>query len=76
VAWFAQYGVRECWLLHQFDKRLEVLVFSALTSLDDAGRGRARTVSERRVFEARDPIRSTVLPDFSRTLGAILRWTS
>ena len=76
VAWFAQYGVRECWLLHQFDRRLELLVFSASTGLDAAGRGRARTVSERRVFEERDPIRSTVLPGFSRTLGAMLRWTS
>jgi Uma2 family endonuclease len=64
IAWFAQYGVRECWLLHQFARRLEVLVFAA---------GR---VSERRLFDERDLIRSTVLPGFRQRLGLILRWTS
>jgi Uma2 family endonuclease len=64
VGWFARYGVRECWLLHQFARRLEVLVFAS---------GR---VVERRLFNEADAIRSTVLPDFRQTLGSILRWTS
>ena len=64
TAWFAQYGVRECWLLHQFARRLEVLVFAS---------GR---IVERRLFNQGDPIRSTVLPGFQRTLGSILRWAS
>jgi Uma2 family endonuclease len=64
IAWFARYGVRECWLLHQFARRLEVLVFAS------------ERVVERRLFDEGDPIRSTVLPGFQRTLGSILRWAS
>lgn len=64
IGWFARYGVRECWLLHQFARRIEVLVF-------EAGR-----VSDRRLFNEAEQIRSTVLPGFQQTLGAILRWTS
>ena len=64
IAWFAQYGVRECWLLHQFPRQLEVLVF-------ESGR-----VSKRWLLDEGDLIRSTVLPGFQRTLGSILRWTS
>lgn len=62
ITWFAQYNVRECWLLHQFERRLEVLSF-------------ARGVVEARVsFDERTPIRSGVLPDFKRSLGSILQW--
>ena len=64
IAWFAQYGVRECWLLHQFPRQLEVLVFAS---------GR---VSKRWLLDEKDLIRSTVLPGFQRTLGSILRRTS
>jgi len=64
LAWFARYGVRECWLLHQSVRRLEVVVFTS------------GHVSERRLFDEADPIRSTVLPDFRQTLGSILRWAS
>ena len=28
IAWFAQYGVRECWLVHQDARTVEVLEFS------------------------------------------------
>jgi Uma2 family endonuclease len=64
IAWFAQYDVRECWLLHQLEKRLEVLRFA---------NGR---VAERVSFDEKTPIRSSVLPDFERTLGSMLRSTS
>ena len=64
VTWFARYGVRECWLLHQFARRLEVLVFAS---------GR---LAERRRFDQAEAIQSTVLPGFRQTLGSILRWTT
>jgi Uma2 family endonuclease len=62
IAWLAEYGVRECWLLHQFERRLEVVRFAD------------RAVLERVSFDERTPIRSSVLPAFTRRLGSILRW--
>jgi len=62
VGWFARYGVRECWLLHQFERRLEILRF------DDGA------IVERRSLQASEPIRSAVLPGFERSLDAILDW--
>ena len=62
VGWFAEYGVRECWLLHQLERRLEVLSF--------AGGGAIGRTS----FDERAPIESVVLPDFKRSLGSILSW--
>ena len=59
LAWFAEHGVAECWLVHQRDQRVEVLVF-------DDGRVTARTVFSRHV-----PIVSRVLPSFGRTLASI-----
>ena len=50
IRWFAQYGVRECWLVHQLSKEVEVLQLSG-----------ART---RRTFRGLQPIESTVLPGF------------
>ena len=63
IAWFAEYGVRECWLLHQPERRLEVLA---------CAHGQ---VSKRSSFDANAAIQSTVLPDFGRSLASILRWT-
>jgi Uma2 family endonuclease len=63
IAWFAEYGVRECWLLHQFERRLEVLRFAE------------GNLVQRASFEANERIRSSVLPDFDRNLDSILRWT-
>jgi Uma2 family endonuclease len=63
LEWFAQYGVRECWLLHQGERRMEILAFQ-----DGA-------VSGRGSFDRRTPLHSHVLPEFSRTLGSILRWS-
>jgi Uma2 family endonuclease len=62
IAWFQEYGVRECWLLHQFERRMEVLTF------DDSN------VIGRASFDERTPIQSKVLPHFDRTLASILRW--
>jgi Uma2 family endonuclease len=63
LAWFAQYDVRECWLLHQLDRRVEVIAF---------GTGR---IHSRVVFDERTPIRSRVLPEFDRALNSIVRWS-
>ena len=60
VGWFAEYGVRECWLFHQ-DRRDITVVESA-----------DRRIRDRRVFRRDQPIRSIVLPDFSETLDGIL----
>lgn len=63
LGWFAQYGVRECWLLHQLERRLEILSFQD------------GTVSSRRSFGPGTPLHSEVLPEFTRTPGSMLRWS-
>jgi Uma2 family endonuclease len=60
IQWFAQYHVRECWLVHQERREVAVIEFA---------NGR---VSERRTCLAREPIRSAILPDFSETLHDLL----
>ena len=45
ISWFAQYGVRECWLVHQDARTVEVLEFSS------------GTVMDRRVVQAEEHIR-------------------
>ena len=62
VAWFAEYGVRECWLLHQAERRLDVL---------SCADGR---VAERHSFDAHTAIQSNVLPAFERSVDSILAW--
>lgn len=62
IRWFAQYGVRECWLFHQLERRLEIL------SLLDG------SVGARVSFHEQAPIHSAVLPDFKQSVGSILRW--
>ncbi|HET9265050.1 MAG TPA: Uma2 family endonuclease [Vicinamibacterales bacterium] len=60
IAWFAEYGVRECWLVHQHPREVEVLQFE---------RG---AVANRTTFEADAPIRSSVLPTFNASLEEML----
>lgn len=62
IQWFGEYGVRECWLLHQSERRLEVLSFAD------------RRVARRESFDERTPVRSAVLPDFDRSVASILSW--
>lgn len=62
IDWFAAYGVRECWLLHQPERRLELLSFAA---------GR---VAGEQTFLENAPIRSSVLPEFNQTLQSIVEW--
>jgi Uma2 family endonuclease len=61
VEWFSQYGVRECWLLRQEERRLEILTLV---------KGR---VGAREVFDEGRPIESPVLPAFRATLRSLLR---
>ena len=61
IEWFAQYGVREIWLLHQLDERFEIL------RVED---GRVAT---RGSFDYATAIGSGVLPDFRMRVEDILR---
>jgi Uma2 family endonuclease len=60
LEWFAQYGVRECWLLHQDERTLEVLQLS--DGRDD----------RRRSFRDHEPVRSAVLPGWDATLSSVM----
>ena len=60
VGWFAQYGVRECWLVHQ-DERLVTMV-----DFTD------RRIDTRRPYRKDEPIESKVLPEFRVSLKDIL----
>jgi Uma2 family endonuclease len=51
VQWFAEYRVRECWLVHQDQRSIEVVQFAD------------RRVRARTVYGRRDPIASVVLPE-------------
>jgi Uma2 family endonuclease len=61
VRWFADYGVQECWLVHQQDVAITVIQFAD---------GRAAL---RKRYTRRQPIESAVLPDFTSTLEQIFR---
>lgn len=60
IRWFAEYGVREIWLYHQFIQRLDVLSCEA-----------GRVVATGR-FGREAPIRSRVLPHFSESMASVL----
>ena len=61
IDWFAHYGVREIWLLHQIDERLEILRV-------DSGH-----VVKRDSYDYLTSIHSDVIPDFTMMVGDILR---
>jgi Uma2 family endonuclease len=63
VEWFATYGVRECWLVHQDQRSVQVIAFS---------KGQ---IGSQRPFAAAEPIRSEVLPEFTDSLADILAET-
>jgi Uma2 family endonuclease len=60
LQWFAQYGVRECWLLHLLDDVIEVVRFEN------------GAIAARSSYGAAHQIQSTVLPGFDRSLGSML----
>jgi len=59
VQWFAEYGVRECWLLDQLNVSMTVLQFAD------------EKVTDRAVFDRRTPIASGVLPEFRMSIDEI-----
>lgn len=60
LEWFVGHGVREIWLYHQIDRRLDII-----TSAD------GRT-ADHRIFEYADAIRSDVLPTFRSSMRLVL----
>ena len=63
VQWFAEYDVRECWIVHQVERWLDVVTFEG-----------GKTAMRRR-FSAGDRIESGVLPEFTGSLTEILGYT-
>ncbi len=60
IAWFAAYGVRECWLVRQFAREIEVISFA-----DGA-------TAARRSFSPHEPVASGVLPQLHVSAASIL----
>jgi Uma2 family endonuclease len=63
ISWFSEYGVRECWLVHQLTREIEVLLL-----------GR-QAAPQRRTFQERDPIESAALPLCTLTPAMLTGWS-
>jgi Uma2 family endonuclease len=59
---FAQYGVKECWLIHQLSNDIEVLRFAVHDG------------NARRTYRGVQRIESTVLPDFGLSPELLACW--
>lgn len=64
VEWFRQYGVRECWLVHQLTGRIDVLGFED------------RRLISQTTFTRRAHIQSAVLPGFGRNWASMVGYGS
>jgi Uma2 family endonuclease len=62
LQYFAQYGVRECWLMHQLTRDVEVLQMNSFG------------VASRQTHSGVDHIRSTVLRDFRVSPALLSCW--
>lgn len=62
VRYFAQYGVKECWLVHQLSREIEVLTLMKYGE------------SERRTFRGVQKIESAVLPEFGLAPEVLSGW--
>lgn len=62
VGWFCEYGVRECWLVHQLTREIEVLQLERLG------------VVSRRTFRGLEHIESEVLPFFGIAPEVLTGW--
>jgi len=60
VDWFARFGVRECWLVHQDARKIDILCF------------RDRRIAGRHRHAYRDAVESSVLPGFTSSLAEIV----
>jgi Uma2 family endonuclease len=65
VGWFMQYGVRECWLVHQDQRSVRVIQFAERGYTEPA-------IASKRDYLRKARIESAVLPDFALTLDDIL----
>jgi Uma2 family endonuclease len=63
IRWFARYGVRECWLVHQLAREIEVL------QLD------GDTPPQRRTYQTGQNLASRVLPSFRTTPRMFAGWS-
>lgn len=66
VRWFMEYGVRECWLVHQDQRSVRVIQFAKRGYTDEP------EMAGRRDFMRKARIESAVLPDFELSLDEIL----
>lgn len=62
IRWFSHYGVRECWLVHQLTREIEVL---QLTNIGVLSSHTCRGLA---------PIESTVLPCFGLAPEVLTGW--
>lgn len=62
IQWFSEYGVRECWLVHQLTRDIEVL------QLEHHG------PCSRRTYRGGERLNSTVLPFFSISAEVLTGW--
>ena len=60
LAWFASYGVRECWAYHQAEQRLEIVTF-----VDGA-------IDQRTFITLDETIDSQCMPEFALILRQVL----
>src|SRR5262245_49197681 len=60
VEWFAQYGVRECWLVHLDRRAVTVITYAN------------RRIATRALFGRRHAISSSVFPDFTESFDDII----
>ncbi len=60
VTWFAEYGVRECWLVHLDRREITVITYAN------------RRIAARVTFGRRHAISSSVFPDFTESFDDIL----
>ena len=60
IAWFAEYGVRECWLVHLDRREVTVITYAA------------RRIATRTVFGRRHLIASALFRDFAESVDDIL----
>ena len=61
LGWFAEYGVRECWIVHQLGQWIEVVQFAN------------GAIARRDRFDKKTPVKSAVLPRFNASFDRILR---
>ena len=62
IGYFAQYGVKECWLIHQLSREIEVL------------RLQVHDESARRLYRGVQRIESSVLPEFGLSPEVLACW--